>query len=472
MAASRAFNDPQVMFTLAMLSYLGTQNLNTGPLNGILLRTALDEALDRVEPVRGDWEVAWGPVTYSAPFTVFADSAAFVVRNRRQPARLAVVIRGTNPLSAFDWVCGDLWTDRVVPWRSGERLSAPGAAISLSSALGLSILQNMRWLELPDFGLEEVIGGLRRGVLEPAERVARRLLAPVRWAAAGVLARARGGLLRDLATIRAERDALARDLGARLRFYARARRSPPAVRARQHVDRSLAGAVGNAEVDLLRLMEGVQRAEARLHPGQGLLGFLESEARRAEAQGVGPLEVFVTGHSKGGALAPLAAQWLCETRRTSRGGWNRELDAAIHCYAFAGPTPGNLAFARLYDRTLGPRGHRISNRNDLVPHAWAVPSPHLEPHLDLLQVPDLYRNAVDLSPKAHQLLHDLVVRIADEVRPLEYAHTSEGVHVFEGKIDGRTDDFFAHVLNQHTMAYIRELGLEGDLDFTDMFTPL
>jgi hypothetical protein len=469
-AQTTEFSDEQVTFTLAMLSYRGTQNVGIGPLNDFLLRTALDQALETVEPVRGNWEVVWGPVTYAAPFTLFADSAAFVVRDRRQPARLCVVIRGTNPLSAFDWIYGDLWTNRVVPWHWGDR-SAPGAAISLSSALGLSIITNMRWFEFPTFGLRALADELSRRALAPVEWIAHQLISPLRSTLAGLFGSAKGELLRDLGAIRAEGADLSSHLEARLQFYERLRDSPHVRRTRTRVDRSLSNAVGAAEIDLFQLMEGVQRTRAAFHPGQSLIGFLTGEVRRAERLGVGPLEVLVTGHSKGGSLAPVVAQWLSDTRHSRRVAWNPERDATIRCFAFAGPTPGNRAFARLYDETLGPRGHRISNRNDLAPHAWAVPSRHFEPHLDLLQIPDISRSALAASPQTHALLEDVAVRIADEVRPLAYAHTGGSVRVFEGKIDEK-HDFFGHVLTQHTTAYIQELGLERHLKLSDMGTPL
>jgi hypothetical protein len=68
----------------------------------------------------------------------------YVVRNRREPRRYVVAIRGTNPVASSDWLFGDLWVGTVVrwPWPEGGN-----AAISTSTALGLVTLLDMRWRE-------------------------------------------------------------------------------------------------------------------------------------------------------------------------------------------------------------------------------------------------------------------------------------------------------------------------------------
>ena len=83
------------------------------------------------------------------------------------------------------------------------------------------------------------------------------------------------------------------------------------------------------------------------------------------------MRVTVTGHSKGGALAPTLALWLKETQ-TARGdnrGWDDSGQATIRCVTFAGPTPGNAAFAKRIESAL-PDHHRIANDRDIVTHAW------------------------------------------------------------------------------------------------------
>lgn len=470
MESTPKFSDEQVMFTLAMMSYQGVQNAGHGPLNDFLLKRALDESLERLVPVRGRWELAWGPVTYAAPFNLFADSAAFVVRDRERPQRLAIVIRGTNPLSAFDWILGDIWVDRVVPWRTGAALAPSGASISLSTSLGLSILQNMRWLDLPTLGLDAFADTMVTNLWAPAERVATQVMSPFRSLFGSIIDRTGGELRRDLAAIRSQGSRVKDDLEKRIDFHATVRSTHLAKRTRERLDALLGDATGAAQVDLLYWMEGVQRFEACLQPGEGLHSFLEGEAIRVARQDNCPLEIFVTGHSKGGALAPVVAQWLSDTRRSRKGGWNPECDATIHSFAFAGPTPGNRAFAQLFEETFESRGHRISNCNDLVPHAWVVRSADSHSRLNLWQIPDLYRSSVHMSNRTHERLTQLMKVVAADVEPIGYAHVGVSAFEFEGKLNEGTEDFFVHMLNQHTTGYIQALGLEPYLNLKDMFT--
>jgi hypothetical protein len=72
----------------------------------------------------------------------------------------------------------------------------------------------------------------------------------------------------------------------------------------------------------------------------------------------------ITGHSKGAALATLAAWRLWQE--------GRPVDAV---YTFGGPRVGNAAFARSYPAPL----YRFENRDDPVPHL--PPPPRLAKHL-------------------------------------------------------------------------------------------
>ena len=65
---------------------------------------------------------------------------------------------------------------------------------------------------------------------------------------------------------------------------------------------------------------------------------------------------YVTGHSKGAAVAQLAAYRLARRGITP---------SAVH--TFAGPRPGDAAFAAAFDATL-PGALRFEYRDDLVPH--------------------------------------------------------------------------------------------------------
>ncbi len=70
----------------------------------------------------------------------------------------------------------------------------------------------------------------------------------------------------------------------------------------------------------------------------------------------------ITGHSLGGTLAPVIALWLSE----------RPNAVAANVFAFAGMTPGNRQFARLFGAgtLLADRVFRYNNTLDTVPYGW------------------------------------------------------------------------------------------------------
>ncbi|WP_238603029.1 lipase family protein [Fimbriiglobus ruber] len=101
----------------------------------------------------------------------------------------------------------------------------------------------------------------------------------------------------------------------------------------------------------------------------------------------GPLDITTAGHSLGGALAPVTALWLSDTRSQ----WDPDGRATISCLASAGPTPGNQDLVTYYEASpLGTKTNCIRNAIDVVPHAWAAADLQMIPnfYLPLIQ-PDL-----------------------------------------------------------------------------------
>jgi hypothetical protein len=107
----------------------------------------------------------------------------------------------------------------------------------------------------------------------------------------------------------------------------------------------------------------------RVHAGfagavNALWADATSEIRRQLALNQGQTALYMTGHSKGGAMTALAAlKWLQET-----GG----KPVAV---TFAAPRSGNDDFAAAFNKMI-PDFKRFENRNDIVPH--------LPPHLALI----------------------------------------------------------------------------------------
>jgi hypothetical protein len=181
--------------------------------------------------------------------------------------------------------------------------------------------------------------------------------------------------------------------------------------------------------------------------------------------------VTVTGHSKGGALAPalaLALEQLRGRRRVRRRDrWDPHEQATVQCFSFAGPTTGNVEFAALSDRLIGERCHRIANRLDIVPHAWSTrPTPRAR-GLYIENIPRVYGDQV------HQLrgLPKLAGVVADDVRELRYSHVGSHVSLLDGEVDPERTLFLEQVSYQHMEAYLELLGIEG-VGVDDFFGPV
>lgn len=384
------FTDEQVMLTLAGLSYRGFADFDSGePHAPVVCREVLD-GLRTLAPVRADWELVWGPVTDRGPRAVFDSSAMYVARHATDRHRHAVVVRGTNPVSVVDWLVGDLWVRSTVPWPYAP--PADGVAVSASTAIGLRTLQRMRSAGVPTpapprAGLGATIAaGLAAGILR-LEDVARRFTAPP---AVNI-------------------DALHQSQG-----------EPPV-----------------AGIDLRPTLPAQIDRNAPLD----LLGVLRVAAESAER----PLEVVVTGHSKGGALAPALALWLAEAARSGVPAerWDVSGNARVSCHAFAGPTPGNGAFAARIESVLGSNHRHLRNMNDIVTHAWQDD--------ELRQIPGLYGSRS--GPFA-----PLITAIADGVRQIGYRQVTTGVRRFPGKLV-TARPFGLEFVHQHMDAYLEELHL-------------
>jgi hypothetical protein len=143
-------------------------------------------------------------------------------------------------------------------------------------------------------------------------------------------------------------------------------------------------------------------------------------------------------------LAPAVSLWLKEALGSDETEcWDKKREARVRCYAFAGPTPGNAAFADRIDAVLDLDCHQFINTNDIVPHAFDVD--------DLAQIPALYqKRTAPLAP--------LVKSLIDNVRPLAYRHPQKGIKRFAGALD--PDRLFAlELVYQHLDAYLADLGL-------------
>lgn len=385
------FTERQVMLTLAGLAYRGFHDLLLGKPHADSVQRAVLDGLHTLAPVRGEWTLVWGPVTSRSGPDLFDAAAMYVVQSRREPTRYVVAIRGTNPIAASDWLLGDFWVGTTVPWPYAP--AADGVAVSASAALGLSKLQALR---------------SPRVALEPAADPDARPPDP-------------GAMDGQLAGIDDSWRRLADE---------------PTMWLRDQVDR-----LKRATALRWTILRPRSQPAPADDAGLDLLGFLAGEAGAAGA----PLDVAITGHSKGGALAPVVALWLRELLASPDAAerWDGDRGSRVSCHAFAGPTPGNAGLADRIDRSLGADHHHLRNANDVVTHAWQAD--------ELEAIPSLY------APRgAH--LERLIGLIVEKTRALDYRQARAGVTTFEGPLD-HSRSFASEFVHQHLEAYLAELRL-------------
>jgi hypothetical protein len=403
-----AFTAEQVMLTLAGLTYRGFHDPLPGEPHDVVVRGALLDGLQTLAPVRGDWELVWGPVTSRGAREFVDSNAMYVVRHRRERQRYVVAIRGTNPISPSDWLFGDFWVATTMPWPY-----AAGAAISASTAFGLGALQAMR-----SPAPSRSAGSTASSLIERA---------------VGALARAggavRGGVGATLAAPPARFTAWLDDLTVTWRDSAARGES---LKAR-----------------LARAMDGARDLPNDFRPRPASPNAAELDlvtflAAQAAASAVA-LDVSVTGHSKGAALAQTVALWLREALDQPDERWDAGRGARVACHAFAGPTAGNAAFAARLEARLGQDHHHLRNRHDVVTHAWQSD--------ELRQIPTLYGRRT-------ALFEGMIASIVNDVGPLDYRQARTGVRTIEGPLEP-TRGFALEFAYQHLDAYLAALGLHA-----------
>jgi len=447
--------DAQEMLCLASLSYCRASDPTGPPLHDQRLGFAVMRGLEDLPPLKGGrWELAFGPASWRSGVSCFDDAAIFVVRSVPRPNRYVIAIRGTNPVSSFDWLLGDLWVRKTIPWSYGSPRAADGAAVSLSTGLGLHAVQQLRARRRRQGWLADVWRSLD-------DRLSRAMTQKTNAA------------LSALASVgeNTRRDDLERELGAlekrraelRLDFHASAKSLLAEWRARppegllDPLEAALAVAHDRFDTSLFRLLQSTVAIRERLEGGDDLLSFLAA----AVAAGKGEVEVIVTGHSKGGAIVPAVALWLAETQGSDvppADQWDPGARARVHAVSFAGPTAGNRAFAARCDSVLRDRFVRYVNPLDVVPHAW-VPD-------EIRCIPKLYRDAgIDGS-----VLVDLVEAIAEGIAHLDYGHAGRLIQL-PGKIADDRRSFVAQMIYQHLDGYLDALGLGPMMDTWTFFNP-
>jgi hypothetical protein len=123
----------------------------------------------------------------------------------------------------------------------------------------------------------------------------------------------------------------------------------------------------------------------------------------------GKKKMFITGHSQGGALAPLMTYWFIK----NAGLMDR---FTIETYAFAGPSVGNESFKINFFNSLPETGlfHMVSNPLDIVPYFWAKSDSIIIKNIPT-DVPLFYEGLIEAANIYLQDHHIHYVQLADQI---------------------------------------------------------
>jgi hypothetical protein len=402
--------DQTELLTLAALSYRGCEfNLGDGHSRKVVY-DELDKCLRTFSTLHNHWKIAWGPAGHRSGAASLDESAMYVVRHTDN-ANLAIVIRGTNFFSLEDWTT-NLSIDPV-PWL--DRSPAANVNITRSTAFGLKILQQLKAEPVPPPDVQQTA----------EERAEAAIVAAKGAVAYQLLQRIFAGNEHvDLVSF-------ARELLTKLDDL-----------------RSIGTASALKEGAMLNRAAASQPATAT---ATTLLEFLRQHLTSA----VGPLDVWIVGHSKGGALAPALALWLADLQDAAAATWDSQHHATLHVSTFAAPTPGDGNFARCVQQKI-PDLYRFANPHDIVPHVW-------DP-AEVRQIPRLYDGKlIVLAPPI-----ELLARWLDAHG---YHHECPAKPWSSGPLQPAS--LLTQIGVNHLNAYLEEFGiLSPQLNTLSMFEPI
>ena len=190
-----------------------------------------------------------------------------------------------------------------------------------------------------------------------------------------------------------------------------------------------------------------------LRPEEGIPGYKLSvlDFFRQELKKDNNLSICTTGHSLGGALAPVLALWLKDIQDEQL---SEQL--AISCVTFAGPTPGNSAFAEYFNQRMGSDFTRIANSLDIVPHAWQTTT--------LRKTFTLYFPPLLPSPPLAILLKQLI----NQSKHKDYLQIGAEPIKLNGEIKLLALPYLVQAIYQHVQAYVQLMDMQGDIPVEEL----
>lgn len=426
--------DSAVMLTLASITYRGCDFNLSDPHGRRVVYDEMARCFKKFSRVRNEWDIVWGPAGFRPGVVGLDESAMYVAQKRGQEPILAIAVRGTNFFSFSDWVSNLLIEQE--PWPYGDPLKGSAAKISCSGALGLRILQRLRAAR------PEATSAAADDLWNTAQR----------WTASR---EARlGYLLLSLAQVRgAFRSNSLADVEQWIRQLAPTAPSSELQTIIEYLDHVMTRSIPQ-NLDESGLIGRIEQSQERFAASVALLDFLRAFVLQAHPR---PVTIYVTGHSKGGALCAAVALWLADTRGNQTPAaerWDPNDKATLHAYSFAAPTIGNAEFATYCESKLSSFT-RVANPLDIVPHVWNVD--------DVSNIPQLYGGA--LAP-----LEGLITSLLPELKKLNFQHIGREMLWELDPLENRA--LLEEISFQHLDAYLRKLDLINEMTTKELFQPI
>jgi hypothetical protein len=207
--------------------------------------------------------------------------------------------------------------------------------------------------------------------------------------------------------------------------------------------------------------DGLQALLTMTSPSQG--GTLGQVLAGLASRAPTGLDLLVTGHSLGGALATILGLYLADTVGQWAGGSS---PVGLKSYTFAAPTTGDAAYAAYYNARSGLsnvswQAFRVFNEHDLVPFAYA----DIEGFVDC-GVPFSLLLSLEVSAMA------ATVQTILNGYGVSYVQVGNGIALDPTPVDGQSscanpattlDDFACWVNFEHSsLTYMTLLGLDPD----------
>src|SRR5688572_9541583 len=93
----------QVMLTLAFIADAGATLEGNDCEVEHHLYNQINHYLESMDPVKGQWDLVWGPAVFKFPLIAkLRDNTVYVVQNTKDKSQYALALSGTNPYELTD----------------------------------------------------------------------------------------------------------------------------------------------------------------------------------------------------------------------------------------------------------------------------------------------------------------------------------------------------------------------------------